>query len=148
MSSVQEGGNSFFRIAGDVSLTEDFSAHLDEGRSFYLFLRAYVRRSPADRQGFRFSARSDVIPEGQIDFIDYYSSAYFAADFKVSSMWTGIRLPLDRFAGDEGSLADAAPARESYAIIISAEIPPETLRNSLESGNFSFNLDLDDMGFF
>ena len=89
-----------------------------------------------------------VITKGQIDFIDYYSSAYYAAGFKASQMWTEVQLGLNRFQGDEGVLADVKPGRNSYVIIISAQIPPEALRNSLETGVFTFSLDLDEIAFF
>ena len=148
MGRVRDGGRGYFRVRGELSLTTDFAAHLDEGRSLYLFLRTQTRESPPAWQGFRFSVRSDVITEGQIDFIDYYSSAYYAAGFKASQMWTEVQLGLNRFQGDEGVLADAEPGRNSYVIIISAEIPPEALQKSMESRVFIFTLDLDEIAFF
>lgn len=148
MRTVSDQGNGHFRIKGELSFTQDFAAHLDEGRSLYLFLRTQTRKSPSEWQGFGFTVRSDVILDGQIDFIDYYTSAYYAAGFKAQPMWTEARLPLNRFKGDEGVLADADPNREDYVIIISAEIPSEALRESLKSGVFTFNLDLDNIGYY
>ena len=91
---------------------------------------------------------SDVITEAQVDFIDYYSGSYYTASFEVSSMWTEIRLPFERMTGDDGVLSDVGPDRACYAIIISAEIPPNDLRQSLNSGVFTFDLRFDDLSFY
>ena len=101
-----------------------------------------------DWRGFRFSMRSDTITEGRVEFIDYYSGEYFAADFNASPAWTEIRIPFDRFVGEAGSLSAVVPDSDCFAIIISTEIPPEALRQGLESETFAFNVDIDDIGFF
>ncbi len=147
MNKITEEGNTFLRIHGDLLLTQEFASYLDKDRSLYLFLRTQLQGSPAEWQTFRFTTRSDNIREGQVDFIDSYTGAYYAASFRPSSTWTEVRLPKDRLQGDDGNLADAGPGRKPFTIIFSGKILPETLRRSLESGMFSFYLDIDTIGY-
>ncbi len=147
MEKFQEQDETFFRVRGDVSITPDFAAYLDEERSFYLFVRGQIA-APEEWEGFCLSVRSDVLRECQADFIDIYTGSFYAASFPTSPVWQEVRLSTESLEGDEGTLAEAGFGSGSFMIIVSGEIPPQALRGSIESGTFTFYMDLDDIGFF